>query len=136
MTQSDLFKNFAAEIHQDLKSEIVADIVERIKLQAPPSLDKLIELRDGDHGDLRLQADCAKFILGELHMDRVYPKATRMEVQHETKVVISDEAFNRMLDVLGENREIIDVTPPPTADEVIEQLKIEEAAASAGAGGA
>lgn len=111
--KSPLFREYAAEVQRELHDSTLGSLVDRIEREAMPSLDVLVGLRDGDFEDPKVaavQASAAKFILGDLHMDRKQPKVTKQENDGVLHISFGPDALRQMLGAQAEaSGEIIDV---------------------------
>lgn len=110
---SPMFREFAAEVQRELHESTLGSLVDRIEREAMPSLDVLVDLRDGNFEDPKVaavQAGAAKFILGDLHMDRKQPKVTKQENDGVLHVTFGPDALRQMLGAQAEaTGEVIDV---------------------------
>lgn len=111
---SDLFKAQLVELRREMRQSTLGTLLDRIEDEAVPSLEVVLSLRDGNFTDPasgRLQLDAAKFVLGDLHMDRKHPKTTRQETDTAVRITFSAPALRQMLGAVAEDKgEIIELS--------------------------
>ncbi len=117
VVDSPLFREFASELQRELRDSTLGTLTDRIEREAMPSLDVIVGIRDGDFDDhqrAKVQQDAAKFILGDLHMDRRMPKVTKQENDGVLHVSFGPDALKQMLSAQAEvTGETIDVEFEP-----------------------
>jgi hypothetical protein len=122
--RSELFKAQLAELASVVNKRAVESIMDRIDSEAWESLQTLVDIRDLDveHTDTKAaplygqKKDAAKFLLGDLFLDRKVPKLGGIRGDENDRGVfrlaLSREALQDMFGALADFRQPIDITPP------------------------
>lgn len=118
MIDTPEFREYAQELQRDLRSSSLGSLTDAIEREAMPSLETITRIRDGSFDEPqvgRVQLDAAKFLLGDLHMDRKVPKVTKQENDGVLHVSFGQDALRQMLTAQAEaqGREVIDVEFEP-----------------------
>jgi len=118
---SPLFREYAAEIQRELRDSTLGTLISKIEAEALPSLDVILGIRDNTFPDdpptSRVRLDAAKFIVGDLHMDRRSPKVTKQEQDGTLHISFGPDALRQMLSAQGEATDTIITLETPNTFE-------------------
>lgn len=114
MVRSHLFQIEVERAQQKYISAHKDEIIERLRLEVPRSLDTVVEIRDSEARPAdRLKA-------AEMIIDRVVPRKIESEERREVKITISTEAAEKLGAVLTEFRRL---EPDETVIREFEELE-------------